>query len=85
MIKITTPRGLHIRPSKILYHVIRQIPTAVTIVKKTKKRTIRSMLDILMLEVNQGESIAFEFDEAVDEKWHDKLRQIVYVINNYQY
>lgn len=85
MIKITTPRGLHVRPSKMLYHIIRQIPTAVSIIKNTKKRTIYSILDILMLEVHQNESIDFEFDEAVDEKWRDKLNHMVYVINNYQY
>lgn len=85
MIKITTPRGLHIRPSKILYRIIRRIPTVVTIAKNTHKRTIRSMLDILMLEVHQGESINFEFEEKVNKEWHDKLNQIVHVINNYQY
>lgn len=59
MITVTTPRGLHVRPSTMLYRKIKEIPTDIYILHKNTKKKISSVLDILQMSIQQGDQIAF--------------------------
>lgn len=85
MIQITTPKGIHIRPSKILYHKIKSIKSDVYIIHRRVKHKIKDMIDILQLGIGQYENIDFEIsDDAY--KWRkSELYRQVDIINNHQY
>ncbi len=59
MITVTTPRGMHVRPSHMLYKKIKEIPTDIYIIHKNTKKKISSVLDILQMAIGQGDNIAF--------------------------
>ena len=85
MIQITTPRGIHVRPSKILYRKIRDIKSDVYIIHRRVKHKIKDVLDILRIGIGQYENIDFEIsDDAY--KWRkSELYKQVDIINNHQY
>lgn len=58
--KITAPRGLHLRPSQMIEKKIRELKTEVYFIKDNMMKKIEQVQDILSLEVAQGDTIGIE-------------------------
>ena len=58
--KITAPRGLHLRPSQMIEKKIRELKTEVYFIKNNMRKKIEEVKDILSLQVAQGETIGIQ-------------------------
>lgn len=80
-IKITAPRGLHLRPSQMLEKRIREIKQEVYFIKDSLRKRINNFQDILSLEIAQGETIGIQVCPN-SKKSIDKLKNTIIEINS---
>lgn len=80
-IKITVPRGLHLRPSQILERKILEIKEEVYFIKDSLRKRIKNFNDILSLEIAQGETIGIQVYPN-SKKSIDKIKNTIIEINS---
>lgn len=73
---ITTKRGIHVRPSKMLYMTIKEIKGDVFFTCKNIKRKITNICDILSMSIGEGDILKIDIYPMCKKdlkKIHDRI------------
>lgn len=76
---ITTKRGIHVRPSKMLFMTIKNIRGEVFFTCRNIKRKITDICDILSMAIGEGDRLKVEVYPKCQEsikKIHDRIDYI---------
>lgn len=79
MITITTKRGLHVRPSRMLEEQIKSMKEKIFFLHKGIKKQISCMAEILQMEIKEGDQIEIDvvpFSKKTQEIIYNTIRNI---------